>query len=358
MNADIINECLLRHDYEIIILMNSYNHEQYIAQAIDSVIAQDGLDNALVLVYDDCSTDKSAEIAKRYAETYPKLITAVLFKENNYSRGINIFSELLYPILNTKYIALCECDDYWLGTDRLIKQIRYLDKNQRCNCVVGNCYCINEYNAVFIHPPFTPQHTHKYDIQNYRYGNRLPGQTASKVYRKAIYDDLDPRCLVEFNKLTGSGDVKLDALCVLSGYIYHLSDFVSVYRKITTKGSSWSARTANINLSFSNARFLFELEGFAKKWFNLNLLIEPHVAKQLLNSVLAYRKQRTNQNKQIIEDIIGLLKTRRCTFGRLAFKSVQIVLHRLLQKIGIIEPKINYDLSRKEIELVTGQILN
>jgi glycosyltransferase involved in cell wall biosynthesis len=47
------------------VLMTAYNREQYIAEAIESVLAQTFTDFELIIA-DDCSTDRTAEIAKRY----------------------------------------------------------------------------------------------------------------------------------------------------------------------------------------------------------------------------------------------------------------------------------------------------
>lgn len=53
-------------DNLVSIIMPAYNAEQYIGEAIESVIAQTYADWELVIV-DDCSKDKTAEIAQNYA---------------------------------------------------------------------------------------------------------------------------------------------------------------------------------------------------------------------------------------------------------------------------------------------------
>ena len=51
------------------ILCPSYNHENYIKDFIDSVLAQTYQDFELIIV-DDCSTDKTLEMAKSYNDKY------------------------------------------------------------------------------------------------------------------------------------------------------------------------------------------------------------------------------------------------------------------------------------------------
>jgi glycosyltransferase involved in cell wall biosynthesis len=48
------------------VLMTAYNREQFIAEAIESVLAQTFKDFELIIV-DDCSSDATVEIARRYA---------------------------------------------------------------------------------------------------------------------------------------------------------------------------------------------------------------------------------------------------------------------------------------------------
>jgi glycosyltransferase involved in cell wall biosynthesis len=106
----------------------TYNHEKYIAEALDSFLMQETNFPFEILVRDDCSTDKTAKIVKRYAEQYPQLIKPLLEKENIYSKGINPMSKL-YKIARGKYIALCEGDDYWSDSLKLQKQVDFLEKN-------------------------------------------------------------------------------------------------------------------------------------------------------------------------------------------------------------------------------------
>ncbi|HEV2714429.1 MAG TPA: glycosyltransferase family A protein, partial [Terriglobales bacterium] len=47
------------------VLMTAYNREKYIAEAIESVLASNFKDFELIIV-DDCSKDRTAEIARRY----------------------------------------------------------------------------------------------------------------------------------------------------------------------------------------------------------------------------------------------------------------------------------------------------
>ena len=60
------------------VIVPVYNAEKYLAQCLDSLLAQD-YGNYHVTLVDDRSPDGSAEIAQKYAEEYPDLLDNLIF---------------------------------------------------------------------------------------------------------------------------------------------------------------------------------------------------------------------------------------------------------------------------------------
>lgn len=56
------------------VIMPTYNHEKYISQSIESLLSQNTKYSYELIINDDCSNDKTAIIAKDYAEKYPDKI--------------------------------------------------------------------------------------------------------------------------------------------------------------------------------------------------------------------------------------------------------------------------------------------
>ncbi|MGB5965063.1 MAG: glycosyltransferase [Sulfurimonadaceae bacterium] len=106
----------------------TYNHAPYIAEAIDGFLMQETDFPFEILIRDDCSTDKTAEIVKQYADQYPQLIKPVYEKENTFSKGVKPMP-VLYKKALGKYIALCEGDDYWTDHFKLQAQVDFLEEN-------------------------------------------------------------------------------------------------------------------------------------------------------------------------------------------------------------------------------------
>jgi len=93
------------------ILTALYNHEKFVANAIESVLAQTYTDWELIL-WDDGSTDKSMEVAQKYLERHPGKIT--LYAHAN---GVNLGQERTRNAAlgraGGEYVALLDSDDFY-----------------------------------------------------------------------------------------------------------------------------------------------------------------------------------------------------------------------------------------------------
>lgn len=92
----------------------AYNVEQYIEQALDSLIDERIIDDLEIFVVDDGGTDKTLEIAKRYAEKYPQSIFPIHKENGGYGSTVNYSIEHA----SGKYIKLLDGDD-WFDTNGL-----------------------------------------------------------------------------------------------------------------------------------------------------------------------------------------------------------------------------------------------
>jgi glycosyltransferase involved in cell wall biosynthesis len=122
------------------VCMTTYNHAPYIAQAIESVLAQRTSFGVELIVGEDCSTDSTAEICRRYAEQYPERVRIVSSETNvgwraNYRRTI--------AAARGKYIALCDGDDWWSDPTKLQSQVEALEAAPEC----AMCYTRSERRA-------------------------------------------------------------------------------------------------------------------------------------------------------------------------------------------------------------------
>jgi len=108
------------------IICVTYNHENYIEDAIKGFLIQETDFPFEILIHDDASTDNTAKIIRQYEKQYPKLFRTIYQTKNQYSKG-NKPGQILTKMAKGKYIAICEGDDYWTDPTKLQKQGDYLE---------------------------------------------------------------------------------------------------------------------------------------------------------------------------------------------------------------------------------------
>ena len=97
-----------------------------------------------VLIHDDASMDKTADIIREYEAKYPEIIKPIYQTVNQYSRNVWIMNIFQYPRVRGKYIALCEGDDYWIDSFKLQKQVDFLEKNLEYSFTAHRCMVFDE----------------------------------------------------------------------------------------------------------------------------------------------------------------------------------------------------------------------
>ncbi|MDD5458096.1 MAG: glycosyltransferase [Phycisphaerae bacterium] len=110
---------------KVSVVMTSYNHCNYLSEAIESVLSQTLGDFELIIV-DDASKDGSQEIINRYQQKDSR-IRSILHEKN---QGISRTTNDGFLAAKEDYIAYIQSDDRWLP-EKLEKQIKILQKNNR-----------------------------------------------------------------------------------------------------------------------------------------------------------------------------------------------------------------------------------
>jgi len=172
------------------IISPTYNHEKYIEECLQSVLNQT-YTNWEMHIMDDGSSDKTGEIAKRYAEIDSRI---------HYHFQVNIGVHRLHEtynkalnLCNGTYIAILECDDIWFP-DKLERQVKALISNQDCILAWSSAYNSREnITDILKTQPDSEQIKHRIDFENnptgiiarsIYFGNYVPALTI--IIRKEI----------------------------------------------------------------------------------------------------------------------------------------------------------------------------
>lgn len=216
------------------IICNTYNHEPYIAQAIESFLMQKTNFKYEILINDDASTDKTAEIIRTYETKYKDRIKPIFQVENQYSKGIKI-GRLNADRAFGKYIALCEGDDYWADPYKLQKQIDFLEENPDYSLCVHGASVINASTNEKIYDVRPSKISKDFSTEEVIIGGGGLFATNSMVYRR-IESENKP----DFYNNAPIGDYPLTIFLSLIGKVYYIDEIMSIYRYLVP--GSWTER--------------------------------------------------------------------------------------------------------------------
>ncbi|WP_080237111.1 glycosyltransferase [Spirosoma rigui] len=114
---------------KVAVCLTTYNHAEYISQAIEIVLSQKTNFDFLLVIGEDGSVDNTIKICREYERKYPTKINVIQYETN---LGLVKNTIELYKFIkkrNIEYIAMLDGDDYWIDNNKLQRQIDSLDTN-------------------------------------------------------------------------------------------------------------------------------------------------------------------------------------------------------------------------------------
>lgn len=115
---------------KVSISIATYNHENYISDALNSCLMQETNFPFEIVIGEDCSTDNTRNILKKYKNSYPNIIKLMINEENigGQKNGKKIIENCV-----GEYIAFCDGDDHWIDPKKLQLQINEMEKYPNVN---------------------------------------------------------------------------------------------------------------------------------------------------------------------------------------------------------------------------------
>ncbi len=207
------------------VCIQTYQHGDYISQALDSVLEQECEFPYEILLGEDGSTDGTREICNEYAQKYPDVIRLFLNDRSNviyidgYPTGRwNFLNNVKHA--NGKYIALLSGDDYWQANDKLQQQIDMLENNDKYSMCFHDVNILHDDGSLEEFPDLSG-HT-EINLEDLFDQWFIP--TCSMVFRNNIN-------FPEWFTDVASGDIALHFLLAEQGKFYYLKNNMGVYRK-------------------------------------------------------------------------------------------------------------------------------
>ena len=286
----------------------AFNHEKYIARALEGFVSQKTSFKYEVFVHDDASIDGTRSIIEEYAQNYPSIIKPIYQAENQYSKKVKITKTYISPLVNGKYIAYCEGDDYWTDCNKLQEQFDIMECHPECSMCTHTVQRVLEdgSDAKGCHPSI-PMKEGRLGIQAFLdIQSKYPFQTSCFFIRKTFWLDfiMNPP---EFRLVSKVGDEPMLLYMVSKGDIYYLNKMMSSYRTMSV--GSWSARQRNDpQKRIERAKWMYQMmcmyDSFTDHQYDCHLLKYKCI---LLRFEGKYKEIIKRENREYIKEL-SLLK--------------------------------------------------
>lgn len=258
----------------------TFNHHAYIEDAMNGFCMQKTNFPFVCVIVDDASTDGEQEVIKNYFDTHFDLSESdetddYVMTLGRHKTNENCYFVVLYlkynhysikkskdPYFakwqnNSKYIALCEGDDYWIAADKLQKQADALESHPECSiafCTVQMVNVQKEYLKTTI-PTKNDIKKNIVNLEDYtksEYGcGRWTFHTSSFFFRHTLYNGVINIRKNEFKNFP-YGDMPLLLYCLLQGKGYYVQQLMSCYRVLSGGYNSYIMAHPDVAIKHQN----------------------------------------------------------------------------------------------------------
>lgn len=264
------------------IIINTYNHKDYISQAIESALMQETAFPFEIIIGEDESNDGTREICVDYAGKYPNKIRLFLRSRkdviyiNGCPTGRYNFIENVKSSKG-KYVALLPGDDYWTDPLKLQKQVDFLEQNSDFALVFSNLKVVNQ-DGKFIsdayvdaESPRSFQVFHKppeeFDIIHLSKGNII--HTPGVLFRNWMLNENLP----DYMYHVPIGDWPLHMFTARLGKIKYQDTITAAYRITDSGVFSSSSKLRRMEMSLLQYPYMIQENIFNDKiieyWMNI-----------------------------------------------------------------------------------------
>ncbi|MEH2128164.1 glycosyltransferase [Nostoc sp.] len=314
---------------KVSVLMVTYNHENFIAQAIESVLMQKVDFEYELVIGEDYSTDNTRQIVIDYQRKYSDKIR-LLLPDVNLGAHKNFLNT--FKACQGKYLAILEGDDYWTSSKKLQKQVDFLDKNLDFVICFHNVLVFWQDNShspsIFLHnQPKTST------IENLLVNNFI--STPSVMYRAGLVQEF-PAWFYE----QSMGDWTFHILNAQHGKIGYIDEVMAAYR-VHAKGV-WSSKRRESQIK-ETIRMLETIKHNLSSQYQAIINTSINLYSQQLASVLNEQKlnrlqQETDYKKTNLLEEQPLVSICIPTYNGEKFiaEAINSVLHQTYLNIEII----------------------
>jgi len=216
----------------------TYNHEAYIAEAVESALKQQTNFEYEIVIGEDCSTDRTRQILTELRDRHPDKIH-LLLQEKNLGPNRNMVDVL--KLCRGQYVAFLDGDDYWTCSHKLQRQVDFLDAHPQV------AICAHRYRLMYNNDP---QDLKNHDSPREKeigtlgdFLNEYYVQPCTMMVRRCLIQ-VFPDWIYDIKSL----DTCLQVFCLQHGDVGFINEVMAVYR--IHQDGIWSGSTREERLKW------------------------------------------------------------------------------------------------------------
>jgi glycosyltransferase involved in cell wall biosynthesis len=294
------------------IVVITYNHEKYIRKCLDSILMQDVDFSFEIIISDDFSPDRTAQIITEYQKKYPDIIKPNL-------RTINVGATKnqydCFTRCTGDYIAILDGDDFWTDKRKLKNQTDFLKNNDTFIACTQRYSVVDENNNVtqdVYYGPGRPE-SGEYTLNDFKkyiyYGH--PGTLVFRnIFLKPVYD-----YSIIYKADRWICDITLCLILTCLGRIYVSDENMTSYRSFQNKGgTNFSSSIRGKNGSIERILFLKKLEDYSQDEMNIKVIHEDRTPYHVWWSILLMLRYPTSNNWETLIAIYRMSSNKMMVF--------------------------------------------
>lgn len=172
---------MFKEKFAISVLLVSYNHENHIRQALDSLFGQTYDGSIELVIADDKSIDGTLSIIKEYEGKDSRFIFNYLNSEENL--GITKNYKRGFAACSGELVAVLEGDDYWISPHKLTRQLEFLSAHWESDVCAVNYFVYEEERAYF-QPRVAIADGHRFITARDLIADNIVGNFSTCMYRR------------------------------------------------------------------------------------------------------------------------------------------------------------------------------
>ena len=223
-HAEILDSSEKQYDVSVCII--TYNQQQYIKDAVESILFQKTKCKYEIVIGDDASTDETTNILENYWEN-AKNTFCIIKNKKNLGLSTNMFNTMAKA--KGKYIIILYGDDYWTDTQKMQIQFEYLEKNIDMLAITAPIdFIYNGENKSFKNS--TPKFLWNKQISLNQYLNGYDFPMAGVMFRNSVFNSKIKHFELMVKSSSYIDDASFCILLLICGNVFIYPKTMSAYR--------------------------------------------------------------------------------------------------------------------------------